>query len=945
MKHSLWKLLIVATLTVCASGTHAQEWKSSKGKNYQDLDTASMWVSKHEFGLEFSCDANDGPKRQLKAKFLGPALPRLYGEDGDTAKLSFLFTLRGGVLIREAWEPYYFDGGLGDQAWLGPVRFGETELNALARAQKLDILNQDGELVYEFGTKGTSAAIAKLRQACRFAAAKQAAEQNTPAKNTAEKAPGLGSDVEDEVAHGSGPDCHTWELQTTFLTGGKICVTDSLPPHKSTTYGAANLVKEGAWCVEDKRGKFPAATFSYFGYGENRKSPGFSRLMVENGDTKSVEDFGKRARAKTVIVSSGNFYQEAFVLRDTEDLQYIDLGYEIAPDELQIEIVDTYAGSDRQNVCISTLSADFEYDPAFNSDDEILAKPLDLRDAFELKQLRKKSASTLPLDVPKPTDHMAREERPTPLTIEQFKVHAGWPEKIASYKISTPETMKFAIIDNGFFGAEEFVTNTPSLHGRVRHYRLGKKQKGKKSTNHGTNVLKVVNEVMPAGQIYLIDVSNTKGRAPELGVKKMNELGVHYGTMSLGTMGRYGRHNFDEKLPKFVRLLEETQTTLFVSAGNYRGIIHTADFSDNDQDGILELGPESAEVDDPEMLWIKTTKKGDGLLIFAWDIPENPTGKVSIFISDGDEFNFLKQFPVKKGTGRIRLKAPKNSKLSISIAVGGLSEPFGGIRVRKHGLRDAGPAWNGLRSSGDYAIWDSPFLIPVGSVGERHGHLAPSVFSSIDRSNMDKTMPLVLGPGQVIVGEETLNGTSFATPFIAALYATYGAQNISNVIEETSAFDAIGEGYVPAESGRWGIPVAEKLLGTNRCFEGKNQLNQMQIEDSELTIEYQFSRNCMEKIQYAVVMTLQTHGADPRTGYRGVVTNTIEGVEQPLQVLLRDMSETRDIVDKTMTFTADLSNISPRFKGMKVLPKFQIYTHMDRSGLILYSSDETVTLN
>jgi hypothetical protein len=942
MKNLFWKTLAFVSLTICASGVNAQEWESSKGKNHQNLDTASMWISKHEFGLEFHCDANDGPSKKLNAKFLGPALPRLYGEDGDTAKLSFLFTLRGGVLIREAWEPYYFDGGPGGQAWLGSVHFGETELNALARAQKLEILNQDGELVYEFGTKGTSAAVTKLRQVCKFAAKKQAINLNAPGRKIDEEAPELGKKVTTELAQATGHDCYKWELQTTYLTGGKICVTDSLPPHKTTTYSAANLSEDGAWCVEQKHGKFPAASLFYFGYGEIRKSPGFARLMVENGDAKSAEDFGRSARAKTVIVSSGNFYQEAFVLQDTADLQYIDLGYEIAPDELQIEIVDTYAGSNLQNVCVSTLSADFEYDPALKSDYDIIAKSLDLSDAIELKKNQSKTISVVPSDVPKPTDHIAYEDEPKPLTIEQFKIHAGWPETIANYAISTPASMKFAIIDKGFAGAEEFITNTPALHGRVRYYRLGKKANN--PGDHGTNVLKVVNEVMPAGQIYLIDVSNAKGSAPDLGVKKMNELGVHYGTMSLGVVGRYGRHNLDEEAPKFVQLLEKTQTTLFVSAGNYRQTIHLADYSDEDQDGVLEVWPNSADVEDREALWFQTSSDFKGLLTVSWDVPKNPEGHVTISVTSGED-EIEKRYSVKKGIGGVRFKAAKRPKSRIQISVEGLEEPFGGIRVRKHLMYPEGPAWNGLRSSGDYAIWDSPFLIPVGSVGEQHGHLAPSVFSSIDRSNMDEIMPLVLGPGQVKIGEETFEGTSFATPFLAALYAAYGANNISNVIEETSGFTAIGEGYVPAELGRWGVPIAENLLGSNRCFEDKNQLNNMQIDGEELTVEYQFSRNCMEKIKYAVVMTLETHGTDPKTGYRGVVTNTIDGVEQPLQTVQQDMSEQRDIVDKKMTFTADLSNLSPRFKGLKVLPKFQIYTHMDKSGLILYSSDEAVTLN
>jgi len=162
------KAVLIATLVICASGASAQEWRSNSSKTPRGLEAASMRVQKFEFAMEFHCDEHDWEDHRLGVKFFGPALPRLYGEDGDTAKLSLLFTLRDGVLYREPFDSYYFDGGLGDQAWLGSINAGASELNALARALKLDILNQDSEVVYSFGTKGTAAGVAVLRQTCKF---------------------------------------------------------------------------------------------------------------------------------------------------------------------------------------------------------------------------------------------------------------------------------------------------------------------------------------------------------------------------------------------------------------------------------------------------------------------------------------------------------------------------------------------------------------------------------------------------------------------------------------------------------------------------------------------------------------------------------------------------------------------------------------------------------
>ena len=104
----------------------------------------------------------------MGAKLYGPPLPRLSGYDGADAQLSLLFTLRGGVLVREMWEPRYRDGGARDQVWVGSIYAGKGELDALAAAVKLDILNIDGDLVYSFPTKGTSAGVAYLREFCKI---------------------------------------------------------------------------------------------------------------------------------------------------------------------------------------------------------------------------------------------------------------------------------------------------------------------------------------------------------------------------------------------------------------------------------------------------------------------------------------------------------------------------------------------------------------------------------------------------------------------------------------------------------------------------------------------------------------------------------------------------------------------------------------------------------
>lgn len=189
MRDLMRKAALIATLGICASAASAQEWRSNSSKTPRGLEAASMRVQKFEFAMEFHCDEHDWEDHRLGVKFFGPALPRLYGKDGDTAKLSLLFTLRDGVLYREPFDSYYFDGGLGDQAWLGSINAGGSELNALARALKLDILNQDSQVVYSFGTKGTAAGVAVLRQTCKFASAPSAHPAPAQAKKASLSVP------------------------------------------------------------------------------------------------------------------------------------------------------------------------------------------------------------------------------------------------------------------------------------------------------------------------------------------------------------------------------------------------------------------------------------------------------------------------------------------------------------------------------------------------------------------------------------------------------------------------------------------------------------------------------------------------------------------------------------------------------------------------------------
>ncbi|WP_162651624.1 hypothetical protein [Lentilitoribacter sp. Alg239-R112] len=162
-------MVALLLLLISANIAIAQEWQIHTGTDEQSGEKfASMSVRMHEFAFEFYCGEHDWQDYRLGAKLYGPPLPRLSAFDGADAKLSLLFTLRSGVLVRELWKPRYRDGGARDQVWAGSIYAGKSELDAISSALKLDVLNIDGELVYSFPTKGTSKGIAHIREFCKI---------------------------------------------------------------------------------------------------------------------------------------------------------------------------------------------------------------------------------------------------------------------------------------------------------------------------------------------------------------------------------------------------------------------------------------------------------------------------------------------------------------------------------------------------------------------------------------------------------------------------------------------------------------------------------------------------------------------------------------------------------------------------------------------------------
>lgn len=161
-----------ACILACAAGflsvasADAQVWSGTEERSQQGLHTATLFVQMHEFALQITCNETAAENGRLDLMFVGPALPRLYGTDGQEETMLLSFGMFDGSTVTRGWNAYYYDGGLGDQAWLGGLMADGAMLDAFAAAREVALLNTDKELIYVFPAKGTAAGAKLLRQTC-----------------------------------------------------------------------------------------------------------------------------------------------------------------------------------------------------------------------------------------------------------------------------------------------------------------------------------------------------------------------------------------------------------------------------------------------------------------------------------------------------------------------------------------------------------------------------------------------------------------------------------------------------------------------------------------------------------------------------------------------------------------------------------------------------------
>ncbi len=235
--------------------------------------------------------------------------------------------------------------------------------------------------------------------------------------------------------------------------------------------------------------------------------------------------------------------------------------------------------------------------------------------------------------------------------------------------------------------------------------------------------------------------------------------------------------------------------------------------------------------------------------------------------------------------------------------------------------------FNGYEKTATMSKMESPFLICVGSYGQdASGKLAPSPFSSHGQTLTGEVIPHILGPGQLKIDDQVINGTSFSTPFLASLYGFMGSWNIKNLIEASVSHAPLKPGLSTAEKSRWGVPDFIKLMD-NPCTK-PDKLTDISHEAGKdsLIIRFNYSRKCMEGLSYYPTVALK--GNILEDNYR-VMTKLMNRSNKklPLRGHKKYKSQSKHIENQAVEIKIPYKKFKRRYFGVDLEAVFQIRTH------------------
>jgi hypothetical protein len=468
------------------------------------------------------------------------------------------------------------------------------------------------------------------------------------------------------------------------------------------------------------------------------------------------------------------------------------------------------------------------------------------------------------LVIPPPTtEQFAAPDGPKalPMEIVEARAKMGWGSIPSSYSVAAPG-QKLAIIDAGFRGIKEWLDQHPEER---KHVTLVTATESDEES-HGYDVYRVARTVLSMSHLLLYTTGNA--RDVLLAIDDAAKRGAMVANISLGWLGLFEivaqERMFIDDMHK---LLSKHEMFVFFAIGNSRKHVHSWVSADRNKNGYVDFHPSSPQHKIADALHLVLTP-GFNSILFTWDAQQSSEAayELELVTPKGNRLAVGRVDPKKKLKGYIVLEYKAAQRGPAFVRVKQLTGPANGIfmRLRADPIADTFD-FNGLQTANTYTFFEHPFLIFVGGVGKTEaGKLAPSAFSDIGMGPDGALFPHVLGPGQLILDGREVRGTSFASPFITAIYTATFGYNLKNLMELTASHAPLDPAVAPHERSRWGVPDAMKTILNLRQIVGPTKIEDVShmVEKEELVLNFSVTRRCMEGLTWWVSPLLY----DPKTG-------------------------------------------------------------------------------
>lgn len=157
---------IAVVLTLTGPSSASAGWLVSAGISTKGDRYAQIHIQQGDVTLFLVCDQRNLETQDLYFKLFTASMAGLPAQDNDEAVLTLQFQLPGGGTHGEQIPAWYFDGGSGDQAWMGRVQADAAMLDAFGAAGEVSILNPEGTAILRLPASGPAAGAKAIREQC-----------------------------------------------------------------------------------------------------------------------------------------------------------------------------------------------------------------------------------------------------------------------------------------------------------------------------------------------------------------------------------------------------------------------------------------------------------------------------------------------------------------------------------------------------------------------------------------------------------------------------------------------------------------------------------------------------------------------------------------------------------------------------------------------------------